>query len=88
MHVTIEEIRAEADDDFGRVLNLDQAAATVSVTRRTINRWIAAGHLRTLPGGQHVLEAHVRDCEHDRYEASRQGRPGPRVQRVQLDVLT
>jgi excisionase family DNA binding protein len=78
-HVTLEEIRQLEGDEFGRVLTLNQAAATVGVTTRTIRRWIANNQLRTLPDGLHVIERHAMECERDRHIASHQGRPGPRL---------
>jgi excisionase family DNA binding protein len=75
VHVSLETVQAHTDDPFGKILTLEEAAATVGVTVRSVRRWITNGHLTTLPGGRHVLERHVRECERDRHIASRQGRP-------------
>lgn len=77
------------EDEFSRVLTIPEAAAAVSVTVQTINRWIRLRHLALLPGpARLVTERAVRECEAARHRTAHQGRPGARPQRVRLDVLT
>ncbi|KAB2347337.1 hypothetical protein [Actinomadura rudentiformis] len=80
---------ADHSDPLSSVIPLADAPAAVSVTRRTINRWIAAKRLRVItpPGttGRYVIKRELLACERDRHLASHQGRPGARVR---LDALT
>lgn len=80
-------VYADPDDPLGQVIDLDEAARRTGRSRRTLNRWIQAGQLATLPGlpGRYVIERAVLECERDRHRAARRGRPGARVR---LDALT
>lgn len=69
-------------DEFSRVLTIAEAAAAVGVTARTVNRWIAAGHLAPLAGTRLLRERDVRACEAARHAAAHQGRPGARTAQV------
>jgi excisionase family DNA binding protein len=84
-HVNLDALYATPGDDLSEIVTLDEAARRAGVTRRTLNRWINAGHLQVLPGGRHVINRDARQCKRDRYLAGRQGRPGARVR---LDTLT
>lgn len=64
-------------DDLSRLLALDQAARAAYVSRRTIDRWVAAGRLRRLPFG-YVIERELLDVETERRRSRRRGRPGAR----------
>ncbi len=65
------------EPQVGRSVSLDQAAACLAVSRRTIYNWIRAGRLqtiRTLGGGsQRVLLASLRQFAGTRARASLQG---------------
>ncbi len=52
------------EQQFGRSVSLEQAAAVLNVSRRTIYNWIRDGRLqtiRTLGGSQRVLLESLRD---------------------------
>lgn len=75
-------MRLDPADELTELLTLDQAADVAGVSVRTLNRWIAAGRLRTyrLPGTQrYVREDELLDVEHERRRSRRLGRPGARV---------
>ncbi|ROO82592.1 hypothetical protein EDD29_0073 [Actinocorallia herbida] len=70
-------------DPLSEVIPLKTAAAAANVSERTIRRWVEAGHLEllTAPGlaGSWVTRRAVLECERDRHQAARRGRPGARV---------
>lgn len=76
-------MRLDPDDELTELVPLDQAAALACVSRRTLNRWIAAGRLRVIQvrglTGQYVVESELLDVEYERRQARRRGRPGARV---------
>jgi hypothetical protein len=49
-HVNLDALYATPGDDLSEIVTLDEAARRAGVTRRTLNRWINAGHLQVLPG--------------------------------------
>lgn len=69
-------MRLDPDDELSELIPLDQAAEIARVSRRTLNRWIAAGRLRVRAG--HVVERELLDVEVERRTARRAGRPGAR----------
>lgn len=64
-------------DELSGALTIDEAAVVAGRTRRTINRWIASGRLRVLPG-RRVVERDLVDLEAECHAASTAGRPGAR----------
>jgi hypothetical protein len=68
-------------DPLSEIIPLSKAAEAVSVSHRTVRRWVQNGHLKLLNNmpGEWVTARAVRECERDRHQASRQGRPGARV---------
>lgn len=71
----------DPDDPLSEPIPLKQAATQVSVSERTVRRWVKNGQLKlmdNMPGDWVTVRA-VTECERDRFVASRRGRPGPRV---------
>ncbi|WP_433469563.1 helix-turn-helix domain-containing protein [Spirillospora sp. CA-128828] len=70
-------------DELSELLTLDQAARLAGVTRRTLDRWIAARRLTVYEvrglTGRYVREDELLDVEYERRQSRRQGRPGARV---------
>ncbi|WP_433225567.1 hypothetical protein [Actinomadura formosensis] len=76
-------MRLDPDDELSELVPLDDAPALACVSRRTLNRWIAAKRLTVIEvrgyTGRYVREDELLDVEHERRKARRQGRPGARV---------
>lgn len=72
-------MRPDPDDELAVPLTLDEAAAYACVSRRTVERWIAAGRLPayTHPedGRTYVIERDLIDAERERRHSRNQGRP-------------
>lgn len=64
-------------DELSTALTIAEAAEVAQRSRRTINRWIAQGRLRVLPG-RRVVERELLEVERACRHAARRGRPGPR----------
>lgn len=73
-------VRLDPDDELSELIPLDDAPAIVCVSRRTLNRWIAAGRLTVRAG--HVVERDLLDVEAERRAARHAGRPGARPPRL------
>lgn len=73
-------MRLTPDNELTELIPLNQAPAIAHVTRRTLNRWIAAGRLTVL--ADHVIEAELLDVEAERRAARHRGRPGARPPRL------
>lgn len=69
-------MRLDPDDELSQLIPLDDAPAIAGISRRTLNRWIAAGRLRVLAG--HVVERELLAVERERWESRHAGRPGAR----------
>ncbi|MFE6305021.1 hypothetical protein [Nocardiopsis sp. NPDC057823] len=67
-----------SDDPRHRWYTKEQAATEAGVTVRTINRWIADGHL-TLRLGRYVNAHELFEVEATQRRRRRAGRPGPRL---------
>lgn len=76
-------MRLDPADELTELIPLDDAAALMHVSRRTLTRWVTEGRLTVYevpglkPGSprRYVLEADLIDVEHERRTARRQGRP-------------
>ena len=73
--MTLTAQKAHAELPFGRTLSLDQAAAFLGVSRRTIYNRIRTGRLetvRTLGGSQRVLVDSMQSSANDTFSGSRE----------------
>jgi hypothetical protein len=71
----------DPDDPLSQPIPLKDAAAQVSVSERTVRRWVKDGKLKLIDNmpGKWVTVRAVTECERDRYLAGHAGRPGART---------
>lgn len=76
-------MRLDPADELSELVPLDEAPVHARISRRTLNRWIAAGRLTVIEvrglTGRYVREGDLLDVECERRRSRNPGRPGARV---------